>query len=197
MNPNVSLKGYLFAGAFFGAIVLIYFLSGRHKRARAFLADAKDPVRRWAKGVFGIITGGTDYAYEGKWDLRLAFQNSWEIETAEDFEEVFGELAAEAAADKERTAWQLVRAINLARMAAGAGFVDPEESWRMIGPLLPRVQKAFSGWEDLGRSYLAARDAWIREQGLQDEPMEDVEKNLAALRGGVWAETPYDQPLSG
>jgi hypothetical protein len=54
---------YVVALAIVGPM-LYYYFGGARQRVLEQLADERDPVRAWAKGVYGIITGGTDYARE-------------------------------------------------------------------------------------------------------------------------------------
>lgn len=185
---------YVVALAIIGPMLYFYF-GGAQQRALEQLADERDPVRRWAKGVFGIITGGTDYAYRDKDDLRVALRDWWGINGPEEFRAFFGGLAAEQPQSKPEAAWCWVRAVNLTRMAAGAKFISHDESWRLIAAILPRVQVSFAGWEDLGESYLVAWHAWLRDRNLDRRDVEDVEDNLNALRATVWRTMVFAQPL--
>ncbi len=176
-----------------GAMLYYYFGEAR-QRAQEQLADERDPVKRWAKGVYGIITGGIDYAYKDKRRLRTVLRERWGIKDAEEFHAYYRNLSAEQPQDQPKAAWCWVRAVNLARMAAGARFIDYGESWRLIAPVLPRIQTSFAGWEDLGQNY-QARDTWLREQSINPQDVENVEDNLNALRATVWRTMAFDQPL--
>jgi hypothetical protein len=159
------------------------------------LADDRDPVRRWAHGVFGLITGGADYAYEEKEDLRIGLRKWWGIDDAEQFRTRYSELKAERPRNKPEAAWCWVRAVNLARMAAGAQFISNDESWRLIAAILPRIQSSFKGWEDLGQSYFVAWDDWLHERNISRQSVENVGDSINALREGVWREVAFGQPL--
>jgi uncharacterized protein DUF1266 len=185
---------YIVALAVVGSM-LYYYFGGARQRILEQLADARDPVRGWAKGVYGIITGGSDHAYSDKRKLRLVLRDWWGINDTEQFQAFFGELAAKQPRSKPEAAWCWVRAVNLARMAAGAQFISYAESWRLIAAILPRLQMSFAGWEDLGQCYLAARDDWVRENDINPQSIESVEDNINGLRATVWRNVAFDQLL--
>ncbi len=195
MNPNISLIWYLFPVAAFSAFMLYHYLSGGQARARSQMEDSIDPARRWARGVFGLISGDTDYAYEDKRDLQLGLSNAWGINDAAQFRLRFGALNSERPKTKQQAAWCWVRAVNLARMAAGASLISYEEAWRLSFPFLLRIQSNFAGWEDLGQNYLAAWQAWRRERNIRRRSSENVDENIELLRRSVWRETPFNLPL--
>jgi hypothetical protein len=176
--------------------MLYYYFGGARQRLLEQLADDRDPVRRWAPGVFGIISGGADYGYRDKDDLRVALREWWGIDDTEQFQARYIELIATRPQSKPEAAWCWVRAVNLARMAAGAQFISNDASWKLITVVLPRIQGSFAGWEDLGQSYLAARDIWLRERNISRQSVENVEDSIAELREGVWREVAFDQPLN-
>src|SRR5262245_57373657 len=134
--------------------VMIYYLRGTRRLFLAEFADDRDPVKRWAKGVFGIITGGTDYGHMDKREVRRGLSEWWDINNIDEFQDRFRELNAERPKSKPEAAWCWVRAANLARMAAGAQFISHDDSWRLVVPFLIRIQRSFIGWEELGKSYL-------------------------------------------
>jgi len=185
---------YVVALAIVGPM-LYYYFGGARQRVLEQLADERDPVRGWAKGVYGIITGGTDYAYEDKRKLRAVLREWWGINDTGQFQAFFSELRAEQPRSKPEAAWCWVRAVNLARMAAGAQFISYAESWRLIAVILPRIQVTFADWEDLGQSYLVARDDWVRENDINPQGVESVEHNINGLRATVWRNVAFGQQL--
>jgi hypothetical protein len=175
--------------------MLYYYFGGTRQRILEQLADERDPVRRWAKGIYGIITGGTDYAYRDKRELRAVLREWWGVNDTRQFQAFFGELGAERPRSKPEAAWGWVRAVNLARMAAGARFISYAESWRLIADILPRIQASFADWEDLGQSYLVARDDWLRDNHINPQSVESVEDNINGLRATVWGNVGFGQQL--
>jgi Protein of unknown function (DUF1266) len=175
--------------------MLYYYFGGARQRMLEQLADERDPARRWAKGVYGIITGGADCAYGDKRGLRVALRDWWDINDTEQFRTVFSELEAEEPRSKAEAAWCWVRAVNLARLAVGAQFISYAESWRLIVAILPRLQRSFTGWEDLGQSYLVARDDWVRENDIDPQAIASVEDNIDELRATVWRHVAFGQML--
>jgi hypothetical protein len=190
MSPTWYVVGAALVGA-----MLYYVFGGARQRLLKQLADDREPMRRWAKGVFGLITGGIDYGYEDKQDLRRALTQWWGINNAQEFRSRYNELAAEQPRNKPEAAWCWVRAVNLARLAAGAQFISHDESWRLVAGVLPRIQNSFAGWEELAQSYLAARDAWVRERNIDRHRIENVEDSIKALRAEVWRKMAFKQPL--
>jgi len=176
-------------------VMLYYLLGGARQRLLAEFADERDPVKRWAKGVFGLITGGPDHAHGDKRDLQLALLESWGINNTEQFQDRFRRLNAERPQSKPEAAWCWVRAVNLARMAAGAQFISKDDAWRLVVPFLNRIQRSFAGWEELGQSYLVAWEDWLRDREISREDAENVEDSIKALREDVWRALPFNQPL--
>jgi hypothetical protein len=185
---------YIVPAAILG-LMFYYLRGGVRQRLLAELADERDPVRRWAKGVFGIITGGTDYGHVDKRELRLGLRQWWGINNTEQFKDRFRDLDAERPRSKPEAAWCWVRAVTLARMAAGAQFISKDESWRLVIPFLGRIQRSFAGWEELGQGYLAAWEYWLRDREINREDVENVEQNIEALREDVWRGLAFNQPL--
>jgi len=177
------------------AFLLYYYFGGARQRVLSQYADENDPIRRWARGVFGLISGAGDHAYENSRALRLALSSWWDINNKDEFRARFAKLCAEQPSTKQEAAWCWVRAVNLARMAAGAGLVSHEVSWQLITQFLPRIQRVFSGWEDLGQNYLTASNAWLEERNIDRRSVEDVEDNINVLREGVWREVSFSEPL--
>ena len=65
----------------------------------------------------------------------------------------------------------------------------------MITQFLPRIQRVFSGWEDLGQNYLTASNAWLEERNIDHRSVEDVEDNIDVLRESVGRGVSFDEPL--
>jgi Protein of unknown function (DUF1266) len=190
----LSPTWYVIGAAVIGAMLYYYFGGARQRLLEQF-ADDRDPVRRWAKGVFGLISGGIDYGHSDQRDVYLALREWWGINDAQQFRVRYSELYAAQSRSKPEAAWCWVRAVNLARMAAGARFISNDESWQLIARVLPRIQSSFTSWEDLGQSYLAAWGAWLRARNIDPQKVESVEESIQALRQGVWRKVAFSQPL--
>ncbi len=177
------------------AFLVYYYFGGERQRMLSEFADDRHPTRRWAHGIFGLISGARDYAFAEKRDLRVGLRDWWGNNNKDGFRARFMELCDEQPRTKQEAAWCWVRAINLTRMAAGAGLVSHEACWRLIVPFLRRIQESFSGWEDLGQHYLAAYNAWVVDRNIDRQSVESVDDNINVLREGVWREMPFTQPL--
>jgi len=185
---------YVVPAAILG-MMYFYLRGGARQRLLAEFADERDPVKRWAKGVFGIVTGGTDHGHADKQDLRRGLSEWWGIDNTEQFQERFRALHAERPQSKPEAAWCWVRAANLARMAAGAQLISQDDSWRLVVPFLVCIQRSFAGWEELGQSYLVAWEDWLRDREINRENVENVEESIETLRGDVWRKVAFNQPL--
>jgi Protein of unknown function (DUF1266) len=185
---------YVVPAAILG-MMFYYLRGGTRQRLLAEFADERDPVKRWAKGVFGIITGGADYAHADKQELRRGLREWWGINNIDEFQDRFRALHAERPQSKPEVAWCWVRAVNLARMAAGAQLISQDDSWRLVVPFLTRIQRSFGGWEELGQSYLVAWEDWLREREISRDDVENVADSIEALREDVWRGLPFNQPL--
>jgi hypothetical protein len=80
-------------------------------------------------------------------------------------------------------------------MAAGAQFISKDDSWRLVVPFLVRIQHSFAGWDELGRNYLLAWEAWLRDRGINRDEVENVNESIETLREDVWRGLAFDQPL--
>ncbi len=140
---QLQFSHIIYLVAFWGAITLLWWLFAGRKQ-KAMQADTKDARKNWAQGIYSVVTGGEDYGFSDKYDVLLALSNSWSINGENDFRRRFSELISAPGDSKSETAWNLARAVNLSRMAAGAKLISNEESWQLIYPLLPRIQQSFN-----------------------------------------------------
>lgn len=185
----------LFFILFWGALILLWWLFAGRKQQTA-QADQRDPRKQWAQGIYAVVSGGDDHGFSGKWDLRLALSNSWSINNEADFRRRFTELTTHGNNSKSELAWNLACAVNLSRMAAGAKFISNDESWHLIYPILPEIQKHFNDWNDFGTNYSIGYRQWISNGQINEKSLKDKMKDLPTLNSNVWNNINYSQPLN-
>src|SRR3954466_9021414 len=78
----------------------------------------------------------------------------WEIKTPAEVQQTLAELQQLPENDP---AWDLMRAVIVARFAEGAGLLSKQQSWATIGAVRPRLQQAYANWADLAAAYASAR----------------------------------------
>jgi hypothetical protein len=94
------------------AFLLYYYFAGERQRTLSEFADDRQPTRRWAHRIFGLISGAGDYVYAEKRHLRVGLKDWWNINNKDDFRARFVELRDEQPRSKQQAAWCWVRAIN-------------------------------------------------------------------------------------
>lgn len=61
--------------------------------------------------------------------------------------------------------WDYARYSHIVRLGYLAGYLDVSTAWMHARRIVPRMQKAFSSWEEFAESYLAGRIRWLRNDG--------------------------------
>lgn len=153
--------------------------------------DAEDPVKHWAQCAFLIVTGDCDYAYLGAGEARRLLQRWWSIHSCKELLATLDELGA---AERGDNAWDLLRFIVVARLAAGCEYIGEEATWELIDPVLARLQRCYRSWPELAQAYVIARRQWqeIAIDGSQDDAvMRRIVDNIAELRDTHWGATSY------
>lgn len=60
-------------------------------------------------------------------------------------------------------AWDLVRAVNMARWAFICGYINEDEMWEAIRATAGIAKESFSSWEEYGNSFAVGRGIWRGE----------------------------------
>jgi hypothetical protein len=138
--------------------VVIAVLMGNRKSPEQVMQqeDGADQVKRWARGCYAMVYGNADPGRKGKRGCLGTLSEYWEITTPEQVQETVKDLQGLPEND---AAWDLMRAIIVARFAAGAELISGEQSWAVIGAVRPRLQQAFGSWQELASAYGRAREA--------------------------------------
>ena len=154
--------------------------------AKRLEADSRIKLRRFAYGVYGIVTRDYDYAHVPRW-TALVNREAWQLSDRAALEARVGTLCAGDAFD-------LGRAVILLRAGVALGYFSDDESWARVTLALRMLQTRCSSWEDYLNAYLRGRRRWLElpEDGSKDTPeMRQVLSNVAYIRKAVWRTTPF------
>ena len=154
--------------------------------AKRLEADSRIKLRRFAYGVYGIVTRDYDYAHVPRWTALVNFE-TWQLPDRAALETRVGTLCAGDAFD-------LGRAVILLRAAVALGYLSDDESWLRLPLVLRSIQTQCVGWEDYLTVYLRGRRRWLElpVDGSKDTlEMRQVLNNVAHVRKAVWRTTPF------
>lgn len=158
--------------------------------------DWDDPLRRWTRCVFSIVTRNYDYAYRPAW-TRSVVEDSWGFEERSELYATLEELD-----DDRDQAWNLVRYCLVARMGVGCGLIDNDVSWGLIRPVANRLQANYDSFADIAESYVEGRRAW-RKQAADDaedvnaeDEFQEIDRTVQILKRELWPRVRYDEDLS-
>ena len=121
--------------------------------AKQLEADSRIKLRRFAHGVYGIITRDYDYAHTPRW-TALVNREAWQLSNLAALETRVETLCVGDAFD-------LGRALILLRAGVGLGWLSDADSWLKALPVLRGLQTQCLGWEDYLKVYLRGRRRWV------------------------------------
>lgn len=136
--------------------------------------DGDDPLKRWARGCYSIVYGSTDPGRFPSPSAAHVLSRDWEIKTTQDVEDTLTELRGLSSGN---AAWDLVRAIIVARFAAGAKLISDEQSWGVVSAVQEPLRAAYEGWPALAAAYGEARSA----EGFDVSQLEMYREDAEAL----------------
>jgi hypothetical protein len=94
--------------------------------------------------------------------------------------------------------YDVFRATFLARAAAGAGLISPEESWSLCQRTLATAQRNFATWQDYGDAYIRGHLWYRRTQGDDEATLAGYEQNLRKTMAELQAKSVWSRvPLLG
>jgi hypothetical protein len=162
-------------------IVVIAVLAGRKSPEQVMQQeDGADPIKRWARGCYSMVYGNSDPGRKAKRGCVGTLAEYWEINTPQDVRQTLDELQQLPEND---VAWDLMRAIIVARFAAGAELLSHEQSWALIGAVRPRLQQAYASWQALADAYARARQAAGFSPDMLADARPEAEK--------IWSAVPF------
>jgi hypothetical protein len=148
--------------------------------------DAQFPLRRFARAAVAILSGGVDQGYVPRKRARPLLARMWRVASAAEVEARFAQLAG------GRTAWHLVLAIHLARLAAGAQYLTHDRSWELIAPVAARLQRNFRSWDEVASQVFLARIQWSIDHGCVAPDPHRLAVDNDWLRAHEWRDAPFD-----
>jgi hypothetical protein len=96
-------------------------------------------------------------------------------------------------------AYDLYRAMFLARAAVAVGFLSDAESWWWASAIASSVQRYYRDWASYGSDYVEGHVAYRQSQGDDPETLRDcrenARKNVASCATEWWAGTPFATPM--
>lgn len=157
-------------------------------------SSGRSPLERWARGAYGLLTGGQDFGELGEQEARGLLESPWGVENAAQLRATIERLED---GDSDELAWDLIRVILLARLGAAAGYLEPATSWEAVRRVGARLQAGYPDWEELGRAYARGRSAWLSGRGIE-EPSDHalVDRNMDVLSRRIWPRVEYRVPLA-
>jgi len=159
--------------------------------AKRLEADSRIKLRRFAYGVYGIVTRDYDYAHTPRW-TALVNREAWQLPDRAALEVKVATLCAGDAFD-------LGRAVILLRAAVALGYLSDDESWLRVLLVLRAIQTQCLSWEQYLQVYLRGRRHWLElpVDGSKDTPdMKQVLSNVNFIRKAVWRTTPFRLALT-
>ena len=159
-------------------------------------SDLSVPLRRFARSAMSLITAGEDYGYLPVRDNQRLLAEAWDVRGADQARATLHELVSPRNADPVAIAWDLVRAIHLARMAAGAEYLPQDESWGWVAHAAAGLQRTFPGWTELANAFAQGRSSWAASVGMDVTAItRDTQDNIAACRP-MWRMMPFHTRLA-
>lgn len=87
-------------------------------------------------------------------------------------------------------AWDLVRAVNVARWAFLCGYMAESEMWRIAQTVADKAKKTFDSWEEYGSSFAVGRGVW--QGNTEDyETADEVVQTLLEDEASPWTQTEW------
>ena len=123
--------------------------------------DGGDALKRWARGCYAILFGGASPNRRGALWCREGLRESWSIESGD---AALATIERLSAVPTGRVAWDLVRVVAVARMAAGAGYISMEQAQAAVGRIQRQLQDAYPSWDAMASDY----DAEVKARGFDD-----------------------------
>ncbi len=154
-----------------------------------WMVDARDPRKRWAQGAFFLLTSQQDYAYLADGQVRVMLEDAWGIADATQLEATVQQLETSLGG-----AWDLVRAMLLARSAVAVGFMDDATSWERVRRQSAALQQTYEDWQPMADHLVASRRAWLGtpdDGSGDDDDMKAVLTDIGDVASTIWPKTPF------
>ena len=169
------------------AVLGFWFFALDHRTPQQIMEteDGRDPLKRWARTAYSIVNGKFDPGATDDGSVNSAKQalaRDWSIERTSEYEAKQTELMGSPSGN---VAWDQIRRIVMARMAASAGLISQEASWEAIATSQQELQKNGDSWKSIVSNYRAGLDAWSQSDSerlaMFDLYVKDVSEPLQAI----------------
>lgn len=175
----MSLEGAVMLAGL-GALTLAAALVLALRRLRG-----EPPLARWARGAYGLLTGGPDPGALSRGEALGRLADVWGLQGRPDA------LAALAAAEAEVSGFAGVRLIVLARLAVAAGWLAPDDAWARIARVARRLQSAYPDWPALAADVESGLRTWLESQATLRHDAPPVADSAARLAREVWPKVAF------
>ena len=167
------------------------------------LAQWTPAQKEWALGTSAVLTKVNDERYDllaGADDpQKIAYisdllVNTWGIHSRDELTRQIVDLAWDNKST-EAIAWNYPRAVMLARWGHAVGYLNADEAWTVIMPAAQAIQRAFPSWQEMGRAYIRAREAFWGEGVALHRRNEYVYRTILMDPASPWRKYPWNFDL--
>jgi nitrate reductase NapE component len=95
--------------------------------------------------------------------------------------------------DKDMSAWDLVRVIQIARWSLNAGYISEDTALRFSYYSAINLQRKYDSWEEMGNIYILGRQYWSEKTANTSSSL----NVLTNPQNGVWAKLDWNTELKG
>ena len=159
--------------------------------------DQADPRKRFVSGMLAIspADGGADPAYLTNF-ARTAITEWYGIASPQDLAQ---RIQNYIEGYGSTPAYDIFRAVFLARAGFGAGYLDDAGSWSWAFNAARKLQQTYPSWDHYGMGYAEGHLAYRKSEGDDSQRLQEIRQNLSQQIGelarGIWAQTPFNTPL--
>ena len=173
----------------FGGLLL---LASRMTKAieNMMAEDATDPAKAWMQVAFGFINFRDPAYANAEEGCQAALKRDWDATGRDGVMQRARQLEQ---AMEANPAWNGVRLINMMRVAAGAKYVTPEESWEQALNAARKLQPAYTSWEEVGQAMLDGLDAMKGEWVVSAK--QTLQGNIKQLKASNYRGVTYETLL--
>ena len=185
LTPTVLVPVVAVLVVLIGVVVGVVKIAGGKKTERDIVS--------WAAGAYSIWTGGED---SGTWAPERAQRSLGDWYGITGPGKLWDTINDLRRGQTGNPAWDLVRAIDILRIAVAARYIDDESCLTEASKMGVLLQARYRSWEELAQAFEAGMIAWQDRRGVTDPGERGrVQRNLPTLRQGIWPRVRYDARL--
>jgi hypothetical protein len=159
--------------------------------------DLADPRKRFVCGMLEISpnVSGADPAYQTDF-AKTAITEWYGIKSPQDLGRRIQDYIDGYGSSP---AYDIFRAVFLARAGFGAGYLDDAGSWSWAFAAARKLQQTYPSWNHYGMAYLEGHLEYRKSEGDDPQRLQEIRQNLtqsmSELSRGIWGQTPFNTPL--